>query len=130
MKWLRNIFSVLSPISFLLTVWRKGEYVGTDQLGNKYYRADARKGYKHEQRWVLYAGEPEASAIPPEWHGWMHHQTDVVPNTGNLSYRKDWQKPHEPNRTGTTLAYNPPGHILSGGKRAAATGDYEAWRPN
>jgi len=129
MKFLRSIFSVLSPVSFLLMVWRKGEYVGTDQVGNKYYRADPRKGYKHEQRWVLYAGTPEASSIPPEWHGWIHHQTDIIPSGSGLSYRQSWQLPAAPNRTGTNLAYNPPGHTLSGGKRAAATGDYQAWRP-
>ena len=31
--------------------------------------------------------------------------------------------------TGTENAYLPPGHTLEGGKRAKATGDYEAWRP-
>lgn len=125
MKFLRNIFSVLSPISFLLLVWRKGEFIGTDQMGNRYYRANPRKGYKHEQRWVIYAGEPDASAIPPEWHGWMHHQTDIVPSDSGLSYRKPWQKPAEPNRTGTTLAYSP----TIDGERQRASGDYEAWRP-
>jgi NADH:ubiquinone oxidoreductase subunit len=40
-----------------------------------------------------------------------------------------WQKPHQQNLTGSAGAYYPEGHILSGGKRAKATGDYEAWRP-
>ncbi len=31
--------------------------------------------------------------------------------------------------TGTSQAYRPQGHILSGGKRDKATGDYEAWSP-
>ena len=30
---------------------------------------------------------------------------------------------------GTPLAYVPPGHERRGGKRAPATGDYEAWKP-
>jgi NADH:ubiquinone oxidoreductase subunit len=129
MKILNSLLGSLSPLSFLLTVWRRGEFVGGDQVGNKYYRAAPRKGYKHDRRWVLYKGEPDASAIPPEWHGWMHHQTDAVPNPDGLSYRQPWQLPHKPNMTGTNLAYRPPGHQLSGGHRARATGDYQPWKP-
>lgn len=104
--------------------------VGEDQLGNKYYAAAPRKGYKRERRWVMYKGAPEASSVPPEWHGWLHHQSDVIPSEDNESYRREWQAPHKPNMTGTNAAYHPPGHILEGGKRDSATGDYEAWKPN
>ena len=31
--------------------------------------------------------------------------------------------------TGTPLAYRPPGSLLSSGQRPAASGDYDAWRP-
>lgn len=103
--------------------------VGSDALGNVYYRTKPRKGYKLDRRWVIYKGEPEASMVPPEWHGWLHHQTDTVPDGTAPSFRRLWQKPHQPNMTGTTLAYRPPGHVLSGGKRDAASGDYEAWKP-
>jgi NADH:ubiquinone oxidoreductase subunit len=41
-----------------------------------------------------------------------------------------WMKPHLPNLTGTPLAYRPSGHTLAGGRRAAATGDYQAWSPD
>jgi NADH:ubiquinone oxidoreductase subunit len=34
------------------------------------------------------------------------------------------------NMTGTEAAYRPPGSILATGKRPAATGDYESWRPS
>ena len=43
---------------------------------------------------------------------------------------RPWQKPHIPNRTGTAEAYRPPGHEFKGGRRAAATGDYEPWTPS
>lgn len=129
--WLRFI-GVLSPLSFIFTVWRKGTQVGTDQLGNRYFKSPARKGYKHEQRWVLYPAsvEPDASRVPPEWHGWLHHQTDRVPDADAVSYRKPWQLGPRMNLTGTDLAYRPPGHQSQGGKRPAATGDYEPWNPN
>lgn len=124
-----SFLGVLSPVHIkLFTLSSGGKLVGQDQLGNKYYRADPRKGYKRERRWVMYKDAPEASLVPPEWHGWLHHQTDVIPSE-HESYRREWQAPHKPNLTGTTEAYRPPGHILEGGKRDKATGDYEAWKP-
>jgi NADH:ubiquinone oxidoreductase subunit len=129
MKFIKNLLSALSPTSFLMLVWRSGEFVGIDQIGNKYYRGAPRKGYKHDQRWVIYNGDAQASLVPPEWHGWLHHQTDAVPSTDGVSFRKNWQIGWQPNLTGTDLAYRPPGHQLSGGHRDKATGDYTPWRP-
>jgi NADH:ubiquinone oxidoreductase subunit len=125
-----SFLGVLSPVQInLFTALSRGEKVGVDQLGNRYYRAKPRQGYKRERRWVMYKGAPEASNVPPEWHGWLHYQTDIVPDEQGESFRRPWQKPHKPNLTGTDQAYRPPGHILKGGKRPAATGDYEAWQP-
>ena len=100
-----------------------GQKVGEDDQGNVYYQSKDAK-----RRWVIYNGESEASRVPVEWHGWLHHQTDDVPGA-NSGYRREWQIPYQPNLTGTTRAYRPPGHVLSGGKRDKATGDYEAWKP-
>lgn len=126
---LLKYLGVLSPAHIsLFTARSGGEKVGTDPLGNIYYRTKPRPGYKRERRWVMYDGEPEASKVPPEWHGWLHHQTDTVPSE-ETGMRRTWSKPHLPNMTGTTAAYRPPGHILEGGKRDKATGDYEAWVP-
>jgi NADH:ubiquinone oxidoreductase subunit len=44
--------------------------------------------------------------------------------------KRPWQKDHLPNLTGTAAAYRPPGHILQGGQRDKATGDYEPWVPD
>ena len=119
-----------SPVHIMWVTLTSGAvHVGSDSQGNRYFRAKPRKGYKKERRWVMYNGEPEASRVPPEWHGWLHHQTDTLPVPGQMSYRREWQKPHQPNLTGTQQAYRPPGHVLSGGRRDKATGDYEAWRP-
>jgi NADH:ubiquinone oxidoreductase subunit len=125
-----KLLGVLSPahISFV-TLVSGAKLVGADPFGNKYYRAKARKGYKRERRWVIYKAAPEASAVPPEWHGWLHHQSDEFPSEGTDSFRRSWQKPYEPNRTGTNKADRPPGHILEKGVRERATGDYEAWIP-
>jgi NADH:ubiquinone oxidoreductase subunit len=105
-----------------------GELVGSDEFGNKYFIDTRTKGQKRERRWVVFKGAPEASKVPPEWHGWLHSTTNQVPAQG--AQRRNWQKPHVPNLTGTTGAYLPPGHTLKGGHRAPASGDYEPWTPN
>lgn len=127
---LLSFLGVLSPAHInLFTLLSRKQKVGVDQLGNRYYRAKPRPGYKRERRWVMYKGAPEASMVPPEWHGWLHYQSDNVPSDDAASFRRPWQKPHQPNLTGTAQAYRPPGHILEGGKREKVTGDYEAWSP-
>jgi NADH:ubiquinone oxidoreductase subunit len=106
-----------------------GVQVGADSYGNRYYRERRPREGRRERRWVVYRGEAEASKVPAEWHGWLHHRTDEVPPPGGLP-RRPWQKDHLPNLTGTAAAYRPPGHVLGGGKRDRATGDYEPWRPS
>jgi NADH:ubiquinone oxidoreductase subunit len=129
MSFFKNFLGLQSPVTFLINLMMKGRYVGTDQFGNKYYSGKARKGYTHERRWVKYkSGNVEATEVPPEFHGWLHHQTDIFPKD-NSGYRKAWIKPYEPNLTGTTSKYVPDGHPLSGKTRKKATGDYEAWTP-
>jgi NADH:ubiquinone oxidoreductase subunit len=104
-----------------------GRKVGTDRFGNAYY--ESRKdflGYGRKRRWVLYAGEAEATSVPPEWHAWLHH-TSPVPLDD--SKRHPWMVEHRPNPTGTANAWHPAGHDYSGGRRQVTTGDYEAWTP-
>lgn len=127
---LLSFLGVLSPAHInWVTLFSGAKKIGTDQTGNRYFVAKARPGYKRDRRWVIYNGAPEATKVPPEWHGWLHYQTDDVPDSETPSYRRSWQKEHEQNLTGTVAAYRPPGHVLAGGQRDAATGDYEAWTP-
>lgn len=130
MKFLKSLLGRLSPFHISFVTLTRGKRVGEDQFGNTYFTGKAKPGYKHERRWVIYNGEPEATKVPPEWHGWLHHQSDIIPSQTDQTFRRPWQKAHHENRTGTTLAYRPPGHILSGGKRDKATGDYQAWSPD
>lgn len=104
----------------------KGRHVGRDPGGNLYYEERRGRRGLRLRRWVIYAGVPEATKVPPEWHAWLHYTTNSpIPP----SLRQPWQKPHFPNATGTAASYRPPGHDYQGGERAAATGDYEAWMP-
>lgn len=123
-----SIMTWMATLQIRLLIARRGAYVGTDRFGNRYFREKTARPGMRARRWVLFAGEPEASLVPPEWHGWLHYTMDE-PLPENSAFHKGWVKPHQPNPTGTLDAYRPPGHVLSGGKRAAATGDYEPWTP-
>jgi len=103
---------------------RHGGRVGEDSLGNVYFQAK-----QGGRRWVIYNGSNDASRVPPEWHGWLHHTFDAVPDEA-LPPPRPWEKPALSNQTGTAEAYRPAGALEQGGRRAAATGDYEAWSPN
>ncbi|ABC64318.1 NADH:ubiquinone oxidoreductase subunit NDUFA12 [Erythrobacter litoralis] len=115
---------------------RRGEHVGTDAQGNKYYRSknkrdDLPTGGSYtgrERRWVIYNGANDASRVPAEWHGWLHGAFEDVPESF-LPPPRIWEVDYTPNATGTPQAYRPQGALERGGKRAAAVGDYEAWSP-
>jgi NADH:ubiquinone oxidoreductase subunit len=104
-----------------LHTWRRGVKVGQDAQGNAFYTTKDGK-----RRWVIFNGEVEASRISPDWHGWLHHTYKDAPTEKPLAH-KTWEKPHQENLTGTSLAYAPAGSI----RRAepAARKDYEAWSP-
>jgi len=106
-----------------LWIWRFGDYVGSDQFGNKYYQ-----DRKTNRRYVTYAGYADASAIPPGWYGWIHHRLEQPPTKDDY-VPHPWEKPHKPNMTGTPEAYRPEGSLLAKGERPRVTGDYDAWSP-
>ena len=106
---------------------RKGKSVGEDIFGNKYY-ASKNPATEGDKRWVIYSCSNDASRVPPEWHGWLHKNFDEVPES-HLPQPRIWEKEPTGNLTGTAKAYRPAGALESGGVRAPATGDYEAWNP-
>lgn len=116
------------------TAWytrRHGQFVGEDAFGNRYYRAQGAlidPSVGPERRWVIYNGEVDASKVPPGWRGWLCHNSETAPSEETYVAR-EWEKPHEENRTGTAGAYRPRGSQLSVGQRPAATGDYVPWMP-
>lgn len=126
MSFLGKIFTWWDGDTFgtALARWRSFEQVGTDAAGNAYFQDKKRPS----RRWVRYAGANDASNIAPEWHGWMCNTFEELP-TAVLPPPRAWQKPSQPNLTGTPLAHRPSGALEEGGQRAAATGDYQAWTP-
>jgi NADH:ubiquinone oxidoreductase subunit len=122
-----SLITWMATLQMRFLTWRRGVLVGTDRFGNRYFRErHARKGFR-ERRWMLYVGEPDASQVPPEWHGWLHYSAPS-PLPENAA-KAPWRKEHEPNLSGTLRAYRPSGHVAQGGTRQKATGDYEAWTP-
>ena len=107
---------------------RNGEHVGTDAAGNRYYRSKKVKQGQKERRWVIYDGANDASRVPAEWHGWLHGSGDDVPESF-LPAPRIWEADYTPNATGSAQAYLPSGALERGGRRARASGDYEAWTP-
>jgi NADH:ubiquinone oxidoreductase subunit len=131
MLFLKQLFTWWNSqtLNTRLYTWLKGEYVGSDQFGNKYYRArSAIPDSIPERRWVIYNGYAEASSVPPGWHGWMHHRVANPPTEESYTPR-DWQKPHVPNPTGSAAAYRPPGSLAGSARPAAGQPDYQAWKP-
>lgn len=125
-----SLIDWMANIHIRFVTWRRGEKVGTDRFGNTYYRSRHTRPGARERRWVLYDGAPEASKVPPEWHAWLHHCAKEPLPERNSDYHRPWQKEHLPNLSGTVQAYRPPGHVLQGGHRVRATGDYEPWTPS
>lgn len=130
MGMLKSIFTWWdgATIGTALNTRRTGNRVGEDALGNIYFEDRKLVNGRH-RRWVIYNGPNDASRVPPEWHGWLHHSIDSLPEQG-LPPARVWEKPALANMTGTNLAYRPSGALEVGGHRAAATGDYEAWSPD
>ncbi len=127
---LKTIFTWWDGATFgtRLFTSRMGTRVGSDELGNVYFQG-GKDVHGNPRRWVIYAGSNDASRVPPDWHGWLHGTIAETPDKA-LPPPRAWQEPARPNMTGTREAYRPAGALEAGGKRAAATGDYEAWSPN
>ena len=103
---------------------RHGEEMGRDEDGNVYFRH--RKD--PSRRWVIYQGSNDSSRVSPGWNAWLRGTIDEVPAKG-LPQRRPFEQAPQPNLTGTASAYRPSGSLSGLGVRAAATGDYEAWKP-
>ncbi len=133
----------------------RGSLVGRDAWGNAYYQTKRpRPRGMRPDRWVVYKGMPEASKVPPLYHAWLHHTTDVFPDAEAVQLYA-WQLPPQVNLTGTPRAFRPagalvraPGGVSDGvsGEAASASGratppvlakapapspaqSYEAWTP-
>ncbi|MBX7146102.1 MAG: NADH:ubiquinone oxidoreductase subunit NDUFA12 [Alphaproteobacteria bacterium] len=102
-----------------------GKKVGCDYLGNSYYQTRHRHAHRRAKRWVIYRGLNDASKVPAEWHGWLHHTYDRIPSNRGIP-KFSWQKTHIPNLTGTVHAYTPRPTQIG----VLDTLDYQPWTPS
>ncbi len=128
-SWIRR----LAQIGTVLTVALFGRLAFTDAYGNRYYvvRKSWRGPKKTEKRWVLYAGEPEATKVPPENFAWLHHLCDQ-PLPKGVGSRYGKEKKHHPNLTGTVAASFPSGRVMGLWLKKEAEPcpqKVEAWQP-
>ncbi len=131
MTILKSLFTWWNDATIGTQLWARyrGKEVGRDESGNIYYEeAKASRPNGRKRRWVIYNGTAEASRVPVEWHGWLHHTFDEPPSKAPFA-TKEWEKDHSPNLTGTEGAYRPSGSLWKGAQRPHATGDYEPWQP-
>jgi NADH:ubiquinone oxidoreductase subunit len=103
----------------------KGEEVGRDDRGNIYYvqRGNPRR------RWVIYPASNDGSRVPPDWQMWLKGTIDDLPDKA-LPPKRKWEKPSDPNATGTMAAFRPDGSLAKNKIRPASTGDYQPWTPD
>lgn len=118
-----------ATLGALFDIGRRGAFVGDDEQGNRYFEERRPSIEGRKRRYVVYSGLAEASRVPPDWHVWLHHIVDEAPTVKPLK-RQAWEKPHQPNLTGTIRAYRPKGSLARGGVRQRSTADYEAWSPD
>ena len=104
---------------------RHGEEAGRDAAGNIYFRH--RKD--PARRWVIYDGANDSSRVPPGWNAWLRGTIADVPDKA-LPERRAFEQPPQANITGTDDAFRPSGSLTRSGVRPAASGDYQAWKPD
>ena len=106
----------------IIYTWLYGKYVGQDESGNKYYSNNKDFNNINGKRWVIYSKEVDASKIPVEWFSWIHFTPNRIEKDHDLK-KYDWQKPHQPNLTGTKKAYFP-----NKNNKNAIEKKYKSWK--
>jgi NADH:ubiquinone oxidoreductase subunit len=126
-----------ATLGALFDIKRRSVLVGEDEFGNRYFeertseerRKKLRIAGERIRRYVIFKGIAEPSKVPPDWHGWLHHTHELPPTEAPLK-RQRWELSHQPNLTGTPLAWRPKGAIGADGARQKSAADYEAWTPD
>ncbi len=113
-----------ATLGTLLTTWRRAQFVYEDKFGNRYYEEKRITYDGRKRRWVRYKGYADASRIPADWHGWLHHIYDERPHEGGISHPL-YARDHCPNLTGSVFAYMPDNYAQWGAKPSPS---YEPWQ--
>ena len=111
---------------------RKGELVGEDELGNKYYQdVSSQQG---RNRWVVPpdADDYSAANVPRGWHGWLHHANDEpgLPDAAAPTYED--AAPRFARGTSSAGTHLPKGHFSRAkpGEVTRSWARYQSWTPD
>ena len=102
-----------------LFTFLRGKKVGIDNENNKFYVHKKNS----QKRWIIYNGLMDASRIPAEWHDWIHHRTDEIPNESDK--KLNWYKIHKENVFSIPMKPNNRSLNLS---NAVSIIVYESWK--
>ncbi|KAL5724677.1 hypothetical protein ACHQM5_007904 [Ranunculus cassubicifolius] len=104
--------------------------VGVDKFGNKYYQRMENMQYGRH-RWVEYGDKTRynASQVPAEWHGWLHHITDHTGDELLMLKPRRYGIDHKQNFSGEgdEYIYHSKGHALNPGQKDWTR--YQTWKP-
>jgi NADH:ubiquinone oxidoreductase subunit len=117
-----------ATLGALFDISKRAGFVGEDDQGNRYFEEHKVSLEGRKRRYVIYKGYAEPSRVPPDWHGWLHHTFDAPP-TVEPFLLQPWEKPHQPNLTGTIFAYRPKGSLAAAASTEKKAIGYEAWEP-
>jgi NADH:ubiquinone oxidoreductase subunit len=120
MKFLENFF----------LLFQKAKFLGQDYYGNSYFLLKSKDYLGRPRRYVKYFSKKQASAIPPLYSAWLTHgisSFDEIMKLEKLEESKKFTKPHQPNLTGTNLAYDPSLNVFQKSKNTQNKKIYESW---
>ena len=90
-----------------LHLYFKARLIGADNFGNRYYEERKARPGKPPRRYVRYNGMVEASKVPADWHGWLHHTEEKPPPAESArrrlvitspGHQADWPGRHQRQR--------------------------------
>lgn len=134
--WFRGVIFIIPNLFIFLFRQTKihnigATLVGVDKFGNKYYQRVDEETQYGRHRWVEYAekGRYNASQVPPEWHGWLHHITDHTGDELLMLKPSRYGIEHKENFSGEgeEFIYHSKGHALNPGQRDWTR--YQSWQP-
>ncbi|KZC04229.1 PREDICTED: probable NADH dehydrogenase [ubiquinone] 1 alpha subcomplex subunit 12 [Dufourea novaeangliae] len=95
--------------AYRMDTLKSGTCVGEDEFGNRYFENN--EYFYGTNRWVVYSDrygmDYDGSQVTPEWFGWLHYKTDLLPHKDPSRPKHKWMTEHKPNLSGTNEAYMP-----------------------
>lgn len=82
----------------------RGTYVGSDEVGNKYFELRKKDLWGRNVRTCIYNGMCDPTKVPPVWYAWLHYSKSDVKI---LKKQYPWMKGNRLCLTGTIHAFNP-----------------------